>query len=405
MNDVLFWAIAGAITLGVGWLIWAGQRRAVGTADGAADVQVYRDQLAEIGRDRARGLIEGDEAARMELEVSRRLLAADKAGAQVAGVRGPGQAVLVGLIAVVLAGAFVLYDRLGAPGYPDMGMAERIAVADAARRNRPDQAEAEAAAETAGGPRAEAPLDPELAALMGKLRTAVAARPDDLQGQAFLAKYEAQIGNYKAAAVAQGHVVRLEGPTATAADQVMLADLLIRAAEGYVSPEAEAALTAVLTADPENGMARYYSGLLLAQTGRPDLAFELWRRLLDTSAPGDPWMPPLQAGIGGLAELAGVAYTPPAPTGPDQSAVEAAAGMSEADRKVMIGGMVEQLAERLATQGGSGAEWARLITSLGVLGQTDRARAIWTEAQVVFATSPPDLTLLKTAAIEAGITE
>jgi cytochrome c-type biogenesis protein CcmH len=334
----------------------------------------------------------------MEVEVSRRLLAADRAGGQVA-VPGPGQGILLGLIGVVLVGSFALYDRLGAPGYPDMGLAERIAMADQARLNRPDQAAAEAAL----GPATDAVIEPELKDLMEKLRAAVKANPDDLQGQAYLAQYEAEIGNYRAAAVAQGHVVRLKGNTAGVQDQMVLADLLIRAAEGYISPEAEAALTAVLTADPENGLARYYSGLLLAQTGRPDLGFELWRRLVETSDPDAAWMPPLQAGIAGLAELAGVNYDAPAATGPDQSAVDAAAGMSDADRQAMIGGMVEQLAERLATEGGTGAEWARLITSLGVLGQTDRARAIWSEAQTVFAASPADLDLLRQAAVTAGI--
>ena len=43
--------------------------------------------------------------------------------------------------------------------------------------------------------------------------------------------------------------------------------------------------------------------------------------------------------------------------------------------------MVEGLAARLAAEGGPAPDWARLITSLGVLGETDRAKAIWAEAQ------------------------
>src|SRR3954454_9258224 len=47
-----------------------------------SDVAVYRDQLDEIERDRAAGLIKDDEAAGAKVEVSRRLLAAADADAQ-----------------------------------------------------------------------------------------------------------------------------------------------------------------------------------------------------------------------------------------------------------------------------------------------------------------------------------
>ena len=41
-----------------------------------SDTAVYRDQLEEVRRDRAAGLIGNEEAAAAEVEVSRRLLAA-----------------------------------------------------------------------------------------------------------------------------------------------------------------------------------------------------------------------------------------------------------------------------------------------------------------------------------------
>jgi cytochrome c-type biogenesis protein CcmH len=371
-----------------------------------ADLRVYKDQLAEVDRDLQRGVIVPAEADRIRTDVSRRLLAADEKSAGSVTTRGPTGLVMAVVVGAMLIGAFAIYDRLGAPGYPDMPMASRIADADVARRNRPSQAQAEAALPLPDAPQVDAELDE----LMIRLRAAVKDRPDDLQGQTFLAQYEGQIGNYRAASVAQSNVIRLKGDQATANDQALLADLLIRATSGYVSPEAEAALTATLRLDPQNGMARYYSGLLLAQTGRPDLAFNLWRGLLETSPPDAAWMPPLLAEIQGLADLAGVDFALPEAVGsqppePDAEAVANAAGMSEADRMSMIGGMVEQLSDRLATSGGTGAEWARLITSLGVLGETDRAKAIWDEAKGVFSASPGDLALLQQAATAAGIAE
>ena len=77
--------------------------------------------------------------------------------------------------------------------------------------------------------------------------------------------------------------------------------------------------------------------------------------------------------------------------------------MSEADRAAMIRGMVDGLAERLATEGGPPEDWARLITSLAALGDTARAEAIFAESLQVFAASPPALSTLNAAAARAGL--
>ena len=67
--------------------------------------------------------------------------------------------------------------------------------------------------------------------------------------------------------------------------------------------------------------------------------------------------------------------------------------------------MVERLSERLASEGGSPAEWARLIGALGVLGDPDRASAILNEAHTVFADNSAALDLVNQAARKAGLIE
>jgi cytochrome c-type biogenesis protein CcmH len=84
--------------------------------------------------------------------------------------------------------------------------------------------------------------------------------------------------------------------------------------------------------------------------------------------------------------------------------MQAAEAMSADDRQAMIQGMVEGLATRLATEGGPPEDWARLIAALGVLGQTERARAILSEARTVF----PDAAMrapIEAAAAQAGLIE
>ena len=85
--------------------------------------------------------------------------------------------------------------------------------------------------------------------------------------------------------------------------------------------------------------------------------------------------------------------------------MEAAAEMSPEERMEMIRGMVDQLGERLATEGGSPQEWAQMLGALGVLGETDWATAIWGEAQQVFANEPGALEIVRQGARQAGVVE
>ena len=79
--------------------------------------------------------------------------------------------------------------------------------------------------------------------------------------------------------------------------------------------------------------------------------------------------------------------------------------MTKEGRKKMIRGMVAGLGERLATNGGTMNEWARLIRALGVLGETARASEIWNEAKDVFSDNPKALNLLLEAAQAAEISQ
>ncbi len=409
---MIFWIAAGGMGLAVLALLVLALVRGQAGAEpaAAADLRVYRDQLREVDRDLARGLVSPAEADRLRTEIGRRVLEADRAlRGENPGAEAPGWATLAMAAAVVLvvAGAGWTYaERLGAPGYPDLPMAARIAMADRAHAERPGQAEAEAEAAAQPRPAAAAP-DPAFLGLMDKLRAAVKARPDDLQGQELLARNEAGLGNFTAARAAQARVLAIRGASATADDHAALAEMLILAAGGYVSPEAEAELTRAVQIDPKNGTATYYAGLMFLQTGRPDRAFALWAPLLDRSGPADPWTAPLRAQLPDVAARAGaINYTlPPDASAPGPSAeqMQAAQDMTPEQRQDMIRGMVAQLNDRLATQGGPASDWARLISAYGVLGDTARALEIWTEAKTRFAAAPADLALIRQAAEDAGV--
>ncbi len=403
-----FWAIISAMAVAVAVLLTARglRQRRQGQSAAEFDLAVYRDQLREVERDLARGILTDEMAERTRVEISRRILDADRAReapAEASAPRWSGAAMAVLAGVLVVGGSLAGYAWLGAPGYGDLPLAERLAMAESFRENRPRQAAAEAQVSPPPAP----PPPAEYAALMDQLRATVAERPGDTRGLRLLAQNEATLGNYTAAHVAQAQLVQLLGEDATGGDYAALAEFYILAAGGYVSPEAEEALIAALDRDPENGPARYSAGLLFVQTGRPDLAFGYWRPLLETSSYDAPWVPAIRAQIVDVAARAGVRYTLPplqeAAPGPSADDMAAAADMTPEERRAMVQSMVDGLATRLANDGGTGAEWARLISALGVLGQTERAQAIYNEALNVFAADPGAIEAVQAAAIRAGL--
>lgn len=407
----MLWLVAAALAAVVTVAILAPflRRDAVEEAEDPAayDLRVYRSQLVEVDRDTARGLILPEEADRLRLEIGRRVLEADRA-LRAAGGGTPGRsmsqmAVAAGMVVLAVA-AFALYQWIGAPGLPDEPLADRFAQAEASYRARPTQAEAEARAAPAVS-YTPAP-DPEYAALIEELRATVARRPDDPEGLALLARGEARLGNAAAAADAQRRLVAAKGGAATAADHAELAGLMTDAAGGIITAEAEAEVAAALKRDPKEAQARYMQGLLMIQNRRPDRAFPIWQALLEDSPADAPWRAQVTAAMPDLAWLAGLPeWQPPTPSipGPDAAAIEAAAGMSDAERRQMVEGMVSGLESRLATQGGSPEEWARLIGALHVLGDETRAAAILAEARGHFGTVPSARAVIEDAATKAGL--
>ncbi len=342
---MLFWSIslilAVITTVFLALPLWRGLW---GSGEGRTDIAIYRDQLAEVARDLERGVLSEEEAERTRTEVARRLLAADKAGAG-ASTTGPARIGRVLAVVVVLGvglGALALYASLGVPGYPDLPLTERLAAADEMRANRPSQLEGEEAA--AQLPKPDVGATEDYITMVDQLRAIVMTRPDDQQGWELLARHEASLANYAAAARAQSHLIELRGPSASVEDLVNLADMMVAATAGEVSPEAETVLREILRRDPENLAARYYLGLLYAQTDRPDVAFRLWRVVVESGQNEIIHVKLARGQIEEAAFRAGVDdYALPPERGPNAAQMAEAENMTEEDRTAMIEGMVAQL--------------------------------------------------------------
>lgn len=398
MAGGLFWAVAAALAALVASVLIGALRRSPGAGEVPnADLPVYRDQLAEVDRDLERGTIGPDEAARLRAEVGKRVLDADRArsaAAKATGETGRPATVPALILAMTLPGALAAYWVLGAPGYPDMALKARLAALDAGIADRPSQ---ETELQTLGQPRDPA-LDAKLVAELAQVTD-----PEALRTR-FRTAFEA--GNLQEALRVQERLVAVLGDGVTSADHANLALALVAEADGYVSPEAEVALRSSLQADASNELARYLVGEMFLQGGRFDQAFRFWRPLAEDGNPAAPWTGSIRDRIDDVAELAGVRYALPDATpgnGPTAEDMAAAGDMTPEERQSMIEGMVAQLSDRLASEGGSVEDWNRLIRSLAVLERLPEAQTIYDEAKAKFEGRPAELSFLRLAAVETGL--
>ncbi|WP_296424259.1 c-type cytochrome biogenesis protein CcmI [Yoonia sp.] len=398
---MLFWLVCIVLTLAVAAMLAAPLLRPAAPAMANPDVALYRAQLDEIDRDIARELLPPEEAAQARTEVARRLLAASKI-TDTPTAKGAHTIALSLIIGVVVLGvSFAVYRELGAPGYGDLPLQARLDASAQARANRPSQAALETAA----------PLPPPVDApetyttAIDQLRTIAPTRPDDLQAWELLAFHESELRNFGAASQAQARVIALKGDAATIEDSRRLLDLMVIAAGGFVSPEAELVIRDMLNRDENNIAARYYLGALYDQTDRPDFAFRLWRAIVENGDPQNFHVTTARAQIENAAFRAGIEYSLPPLRGPSAADIENAQDMTPEDRQAMIGNMIAGLADRLANEGGPASDWARLITAYGVLGDTVSARTVWVEAADVFGADPAAMAALTDAAESAGVLE
>nr|WP_281376664.1 c-type cytochrome biogenesis protein CcmI [Rubricella aquisinus] len=408
---MLFWAVAAILTLAVAAYVLRPMLRKSGDAGRAAayDMQIYKDQLQEIEADLARGVLSPTEAEASRTEVSRRLLAAADA-AESEGTGGPAprsatQIAVGGTVALVIAGTLGGYVILGAPGMSDQPLVNRMGEIQQARLDRPSQEEAEAMIAAENLPPPTIPDTAEIAEyrrLVPQLEQVLLERPNDVTGHRLLAQAYLQLGRVTEARMVQDRVMNLLGNTATATDYAEAAEIRIIAANGYVSPEAERALAEGLQRNPGDPVLRYYSGLTLAQNNSPELALRIWAALLEEGPPEAPWVQSIQSQIGGLAAAVELQRIQnggaPALRGPDQETIDAARDLSPQDQIEMIEGMVAGLSNRLATEGGTPAEWAQLVRALTVLGEIERRDAVLAEARTVFAANPDAVAAIEAAA-------
>lgn len=365
---MLFWIFAAVLTAAVLLLLVPPLLRSAGSGPDREefDREVYRDQLDELERDRARGLINDAQAEAAKAEIARRMLATvekgGNAGAPKTARSGRLLAVLLALVLPV--GALAVYGSVGRPDLPAQPLASRNLEQER------------------GGP------PKSVLAAMDKLKAQLAENPNDLQGWLILGQAYAKMGRNADAADALRHAVALNKDDVEI--QGLFGETLVSANDGMVPEEAVAAFDAVLAKEPKDPRARFFAALARFQAGDQQGALDRWSALMAESPADAPWVPVVRDQIREAAVALNLdpAKVTPQPLPPEQkeqaaqgqpggpqaapnAAPNAPANMGGQDE--MIRGMVANLAARLDADPSDVDGWLKLARSYGVLGEPAKA--------------------------------
>ncbi len=320
------------------------------------DVEIYRDQLDELGRDIERGVISADEAKTARAEISRKLLAAQE--------RTAGDAleyhaidprlracVAIAVAIIVPAIALGLYMSQGSPGLPGQSFVLRQTSTNA------EQGQARRLAE-------------EVVALEARL----AQNPEDVEGWRLLGQSYMELRLYAKSADTFDRAIAANGP---------LVDLLLNrgvgfvfADNGVVSVAARLSFESVIEQEPDNSLAHYFLGIGAAQQQDYPRAVDYLMKSLANAPPDAPWIDEANRQLAVLTEQMNGAVNPPLPALEDDTPA--------APLPAMVQNMVAGLAARLADNPQDLESWLLLVRSYVVMGDTTAARDALTTARDAF---------------------
>jgi cytochrome c-type biogenesis protein CcmH len=325
-------------------VLWPLGRRHHSQMDGT-ETSVYRDQLAEIDRDLAGGLIGAAEAEAARVEISRRLLAATDA--ENARVARPSTSLRRAVAVVALVGlplaALAFYLPLGSPKLGDFPLSARLQAPDGKQ---------------------------PLVNLVAQVEAHLEKNPTDGRGWTVLAPVLERLGRYDDAVRAWRNSIAYAGDSAER--RADLGEALVAAANGVVTGEAKAEFDRALAMNADEVRASYFLGLAAEQDGRTGDAANIWKAMLAKGPADAPWRPLVQAA---LSRVGGVA-----PALADDT-MAAAREMTDTDRNAMIRGMVDRLAARLKQNGDDVEGWLRLVRAYLVMGEREKAASARADAR------------------------
>ncbi|HYE45325.1 MAG TPA: c-type cytochrome biogenesis protein CcmI [Caulobacter sp.] len=361
--------------------------------EGATPTGILADQLRELEGQAASGAVTPEDAARLKLEIERRLLAearADEPAARPLGEKALLRLAL-GLAAAVALGATGIYALVGRPDLPSQSAT-------------PTSGPALPADHPGGG---------DVGAMLGQLEAQVKTNPRDVEGWRMLGWSYFQTGRFGESAEAYGRAAKLD-PTNPDHPSAQ-GESLVQAAGGQMTPDASAAFRRALALDPGEPRARYFLAVEKDQAGDRDGAMADWIALVNSAPDGAPWAAEVRSFVEDVARERGVDLTGklkpasgqggggPAPRGPTAADIAEAQKMAPDDQQRMIRGMVEGLEGRLKDNPRDADGWVRLMRARMVLNEPAAATRALRSARAAFKDRPAETAKINEAAKGLGV--
>jgi len=361
----IWFIIVGMTVTVVAVLLVPFQRKSADTAGSDADCEaaIYQDQLAELERDHARGLIGDAETELARNEISRRLLQTTMPAAVSVGRGGTWARAAVLLVPLI---ALPLYAKFGKPYSKDVPLQERLSGAIA---------------------------NQDFDALVATVESHLAQNPNDIKGWQVLAPAYKRDQRWADAANAFGQVLKLAPANADVIADY--AEMLVFANEGMVTAEAQKAFEQALKADPGDPRGRFYTALAVKQEGNAAEARKLFESFLADSPGGASWRPMVENELRELSTAKAPALS--------QDQIAAVQAMPAGDQATMIKGMIDGLEARLGSDSRDLAGWLRLIRARSVSKDIEKAKSSLQTATNIFKSEPASLEALNGLAKELGL--
>ena len=185
----------------------------------------------------------------------------------------------------------------------------------------------------------------------------------------------------------------------------LLAQAIVRKANGQVTSKAQQLIKEALKENPLDPGANFLSGLALSQIGNEKQAFKVWVKLYKNTSIEDPWEKNLEINIKTAAKNIGISdkdltqYLSKEKrfkTKINKEQINEIIKLNEKDQSLRIKEMVQQLANRLTKTKADLDGWLRLYNAYNILNNKDKAiNAIRIAVQINPDRLDLKLTLLK----------
>ncbi|MBM1312139.1 c-type cytochrome biogenesis protein CcmI [Sulfitobacter mediterraneus] len=363
----MIWIFIAALALGsMGFLALSLRAKTTPETQKDSTPAIFADQLAELDRDVARGVVSAADADAARIEIKKNILREAQKGtsAPIASSRSS----LVGLVTAMFFVPMIAIGYYIQFGNPELS---RLAVAEQ-QQAREENARVVALTEQ----------------LKTRLETDAEGGPSDgwmLLGQTYM-----RLGRFNDAAEAFRTVS--ERDEATSAVFSMLTEALVAQENGIITPAAEAAINEAAARDASNPAVTYFRALALQQAGQSAAAYDLVAARLDAADGYYPWIDTLVAQANRIGDGIGrdpismAQFTPKlAGRGPSAEDVAATEDMSTEDRAAFIQSMVQGLADRLKEEPNDLDGWLQLGRAYSVLGNVEGAKDAYQKAAALSA--------------------